>query len=192
MYKFFFKRVIDIVFSILLLLIFLPLFIVSFIFIKLDSKGPFFFFQERIGINGVFFKIFKLRTMTNKKHNNISEVYSNNDEITKVGYYLRRFKVDELPQLLNVLFGDLSLVGPRPLLPVTINELTETEKRRMEVRPGLTGLAQVNGNIYLSRKERLKYDVLYVDKISLTTDFSILIKTILVVLKGEDKFVKKV
>lgn len=191
MYKSFFKRFFDFIIALIVLTILLPLLIICSIWIKFDSPGPVFFFQERAGRFGAPFKIFKLRTMTNKLHNNKTEVFSNNAEVTAIGKYLRKYKIDELPQLINVLLGDLSLIGPRPLLPETVLELDDEENKRMKVRPGLSGLAQVNGNIYISREERFRYDVTYVENLSFLLDVKILLKTVLVIFKGEENFVKK-
>lgn len=159
--------------------------------VKLDSKGDFFFFQERLGYKGRKFKIFKIRTMIDKVRIADREIFKNDIEVTRIGAYLRRFKIDELPQIINVLIGDMSLVGPRPGLPSQYFDYNEDGKKRLEVLPGLTGLAQVNGNIYLTWEERWKYDKEYVEKIGFLLDFKIMIKTILILFNGEDKYLKK-
>lgn len=182
---------IDFLLAMLALIVLVPLFIVCFILIKLDSKGPFFFFQERLGKNGKMFKVFKLRTMTDKIRKSDSEVLKGNSEVTKVGYILRRLKIDELPQIINILVGDMSVVGPRPCLTSQINDFNEDGLKRLLVRPGLTGLAQTNGNIYLTWPERWIYDRKYVESISFLLDVKIIFKTFLIVFLGEKKFINK-
>lgn len=177
--------------SLVALIILLPLFAICYILIKIDSKGPFFFFQHRLGKGGKAFKVFKLRTMTDKVRKSDTEILKGNAEVTKVGYILRRLKIDELPQIINILIGDMSIVGPRPCLTTQIDELNEDGKKRLLVRPGLTGLAQTNGNIYLTWPERWVYDRKYVENISFLLDVKIILKTILIVFLGENKFIKK-
>jgi lipopolysaccharide/colanic/teichoic acid biosynthesis glycosyltransferase len=147
-----------------------------------------FFVQERLGRGGSTFQALKFRTMTDKVRTAPAEVFGKTDEVTAVGYWLRRFKLDELPQLVNIVRGDMSLVGPRPALPAQAVEYTELAWRRLEVRPGLTGLAQVHGNIHLSWTERWQYDAEYVDGVSLMLDAVIVIRTVGVVLLGEERF----
>ncbi len=182
---------IDILASLLIVICLFPLFLFLYCLVKLDSRGPFFFKQERLGYLGKTFKVYKIRTMIDKQRKVHKEVFVGNSEVTKVGGVLRRFKIDEIPQILNVLIGDMSLVGPRPGLVSQLNELDENGKFRLNVKPGLTGLAQVNGNIYLSWPERWKYDKYYVDHLSFPMDLSIGLKTILIVFKGEEKFINK-
>jgi undecaprenyl phosphate N,N'-diacetylbacillosamine 1-phosphate transferase len=185
------KRVFDLFFSSILLLLLVPFFLFIYVIIKLDSKGPFFFIQKRLGLNGKTFYIYKLRTMTNKVRYTHKEIFGEYPEVTKVGFFLRRFKIDELPQILNVFLGDMSFVGPRPGLPEQIGEFNEDAKVRLLVRPGLTGLAQINGNIYLSWPERWIYDRKYVENLSFQLDVLIIIKTFKILLRGEAKFLKK-
>lgn len=182
----FLKRIIDLTVSISLLIIISPILLFSIILIKLESKGPVFFKQERIGKNGVIFKLYKLRTML---HNNnfTGQVYGTSPDVTKVGFYLRRFKIDELPQLINVIVGQMSLVGPRPCLPTLLDSFDDNAKYRLMVKPGLTGWAQVNGNIYNSWSERWLLDRYYVENKSLLFDFKILFMTIGVIIFGEEK-----
>jgi lipopolysaccharide/colanic/teichoic acid biosynthesis glycosyltransferase len=129
--------------------------------------------------------------MTNKKRKADHEIFADDPEVTTVGKFLRRFKLDELPQLINVLTGDMSLVGPRPGMPEQLKELDENGIKRLEVYPGLTGLAQINGNIYLVWPERWKYDRHYVEYISFMLDLKIILKTVLIVFQGEKKFINK-
>ncbi len=191
MYSLFFKRMIDIMVALVAVITLLPLFFISYILIKANSEGPFFFFQERLGYKGKGFHVFKMRTMTYKPRIADREIHKGDAEVTRVGRILRRFKIDEIPQLINVLLGDMSLVGPRPGLLKQIYELNEDGKFRLMVRPGLTGLAQVNGNIYLSWPDRWKYDRLYVENISFLLDLKIIFKTFLIIVHGEEKFVRK-
>lgn len=191
MYKNYIKPLIDFFSAFLGLVLISPIFIVSAILVKITSKGPLFFLQERLGKNGKIFSVYKFRTMTDKKREVGREIVKGDAEVTKVGYYLRRFKIDELPQILNVLKGEMSIVGPRPCMPNQINDFNEDGEYRIKVTPGLTGLAQVNGNIYLSWEERWKYDRKYVENVSFILDVKIIIKTIGIVFLGEEKFLKK-
>lgn len=190
MYSVFIKRVIDITFSFLLIVLLMPLSMLVFLMIKLDSKGPIFFKQERVGKDLKLFKIFKFRTMTNKKRS-VSKVIGRDKGVTRIGYYLRRFKIDELPQLINVLKGDMSLVGPRPSIKEQLETMGVQEKKRYSLRPGMTGLAQVCGNIHISWNERYKYDLEYVRNVSFANDMKIILRTVLIVVIGEEKFVGK-
>lgn len=191
MYKNFIKRLLDFLISLLIILFLVPLFIVLYILVKLDSKGDFFFFQERLGKNGRIFKVFKIRTMTDKVRVADREILKGDSEVTRMGNVLRRLKIDELPQIINIFKGDMSFVGPRPCLPNQITEFNKDGKTRILVTPGLTGLAQTNGNIYLTWEERWKYDRYYVENLSFFLDIAIVFKTVLIVLLGEQKFLKK-
>ena len=187
-----FKRLFDFFISFAILLLLFPLFIIVAVLIKLDSKGPIFYLQSRVGENGRVFMIYKLRTMTNKERDpNVKQTYLQDPDITRIGGLLRRFKIDELPQIWNVFIGDMSLVGPRPALPSLYEKFGEIAKKRCEVRPGMTGWAQVNGNIYLPWEERLCLDREYVDRMSFMLDLRILVKTVAIVLFGEEKYIKK-
>ena len=123
--------------------------------------------------------------MTHKQRHNHTEILPDNPEVTRIGRSLRRFKIDELPQLLNVLGGDMSIVGPRPALPSQLESYNMVGHKRLEVRPGLTGLAQINGNILLSWPERWVYDKQYVENLSLLLDLKIILKTFRIIFKGE-------
>lgn len=191
MYRLFFKRLIDISIAIFAILIISPFFLIFFLLVKIDSRGPFFFFQERLGYKGTKFKLYKVRTMTHRNRTIHKEIFKDNLEVTRVGKVLRRFKIDELPQLVNVVKGDMSIVGPRPGLPLQLNQFNEDGKMRLLVRPGLTGLAQVNGNICLSWPERWKFDRKYVENLSVALDIKIMLKTFLIVFAGEEKFLNK-
>ncbi len=192
MYRNFFKPLIDFLVAFMILLVALiPLLIIS-ILILLESNGPLFFKQERVGKDLKFFKVFKFRTMTNEKRTvGSTPIIGKAEGVTKVGYYLRRYKIDELPQLLNVLLGDMSLIGPRPSVPEQLHQMSEEEKHRYSVRPGLTGLAQINGNIHLSWKERFVYDLHYVNHVTFWNDIKIIFRTVFIVILGEKKFLNK-
>jgi lipopolysaccharide/colanic/teichoic acid biosynthesis glycosyltransferase len=176
------KRIIDVVISGIGLIILFPIFVIIGILIKLDSKGSVFFRQKRVGKDGKIFIAYKLRTMVDnaEKIGLGYEIEKNDFRITRVGKYLR-WGIDELPQLFNVLKGEMSLVGPRPALPHQVEKYSENERRRLEVKPGITGWALVNGRNRLSWPERIKLDVWYVDHWSLWLDLKILFKTVWVV-----------
>lgn len=189
-YSIYVKRLTDLILSFMLLILLTPILLVVSILILITSEGPLFFTQIRVGKNLRKFRIYKFRTMTNRKHE-VKKIFGKTKGITTIGYYLRSYKIDELPQLLNVLKGDMSLVGPRPSIPAQLDGMGEEEKRRYSIRPGMTGLAQVCGNIYISWKERYKYDLKYVNNISLTNDIKICIRTILIIITGEKKFMNQ-
>ena len=189
MYELYFKRLFDWLFSLFMILIlFIPFVIIS-ILIKIDSKGSIFFMQERLGKNKIPFNVYKLRTMSNKKRK-IEQVYKNDAEITGVGYYLRRFKIDEMPQVINIFLGDMAIIGPRPCLP-NVLEKYNLDDYRFKVRPGLSSIAGVNGSIYLSWEEKWWYDKYYVKNLNFLLDLKIFLKTFLIIFQGEDKFINK-
>ena len=190
-YRAFGKRLLDLGVSVPILLLLSPLFLVIAALVKLTSRGPVFFVQERLGRNGATFQALKFRTMTDKLRTAHQQVFGKTDDVTAVGYWLRRFKLDELPQVINIVRGDMSWVGPRPALPAQQAEYTSLARRRLDVRPGLTGLAQVYGNIHLSWPERWQYDAQYVDRLSFMLDAWIAARTIGVVLFGEEKFLRR-
>jgi len=177
------KIILNKVFSMILLIILFPLFLIVGILIKLDSKGPVFFVQERVGKGGKIFKAYKLRTMVDnaEKIGLGYEIAKDDSRITRVGKYLR-WGIDELPQLINVFKGEMSMVGPRPALPHQVEKYSKQERRRLEVKPGITGWALVNGRNILSWPERIKLDIWYIDNWSLWLDLKILFKTIWVVI----------
>jgi len=189
-YTSFIKRLIDILVSAIFLFLALPIVILVIILIKMTSKGSILFKQKRAGLKGKIFVAFKFRTMYDRPRE-VKKVLKGDPDVTKIGSYLRRLKIDEFPQLLNVLFGDMSLVGPRPAMIELENEFNEDGKFRLLVKPGLTGLAQVNGNIHLSWQERWKYDRYYVENIDFFLDLKILFKTIAIIIRGEDKYIKR-
>lgn len=190
-YRSFGKRLFDLIIILPVFVAISPVLLIAAALIKLDSRGPVFFNQERLGRYGGTFLTFKFRTMTHREREATSEILPGHSEVTRVGHWLRRFKIDEMPQLLNIVNGDMSLVGPRPALPDHINEYNEAGLRRLLERPGLTGLSQVNGNIYLSWPDRWFYDAQYVNRISFARDVAIIVKTVAVVLLGEERFLNK-
>lgn len=187
------KRIIDVFGSLVCIIIFSPVFIVAPILIKLDSKGPVFFKQKRAGKDGKFFAAYKFRSMVynadkiSKKDYSAEELSDlifqekNDPRITRIGKILRR-GFDELPQLFNVLKGDMSLVGPRPEIPEIVKLYDRKEKIRLKVKPGITGLAIINGRGNITLKETINYDIEYIENWSLWLDLKILIKTLYVVL----------
>lgn len=185
----FLKRAIDIAISIILLPIALILIFIFAIIIKIETPGSAFFSQERVGLKGRYFKVIKLRSMgVNAEKNGAKWAIVNDPRITRVGRFIRKTRIDELPQLFNVLKGDMSLVGPRPERPMftaEFNQYIPGFTNRLAVKPGLTGWAQVNGGYDISPKEKLNLDVYYINSKSLKMDLIILVKTIKVVFTGE-------
>lgn len=184
MYKHFFKRVIDFLASFIGFIILLPLFIVITVFLFFANDGKPFFFQRRPGKNGKVFSIIKFKTMNDKKDAE-GKLLPDEVRLTSVGKFVRKTSLDEIPQLLNVIKGDMSLIGPRPLLTDYLHLYNEFQSRRHEVKPGITGWAQVNGRNAISWDKKFEYDVWYVDNISFVLDLKILLKTIQKVIKSE-------
>ncbi len=179
------KRVFDIIFSVLFIILLTPIMIVVSILIFLTSSGPIVFSQNRLGQNGRIISVFKFRSMIDKKRDPTIQVTSATAELTVIGEFLRRWKIDEIPQLFNILIGQMSLVGPRPCLEETKNIFNEDGHKRLLVKPGLTGLAQVNGGVHLTWENRWAFDRFYVENQCLKLDLKILIKTVFVVFLGE-------
>lgn len=179
------RPVLDRVLAVLGLVATGPLLILAAVMIKLTSPGPVFYRQIRAGRDGNPFTALKLRTMTTRLRDQNVQVGDTSDGVTAVGRWLRRFKIDELPQLFHVLSGEMALVGPRPTLPEQVEQYDDFQRRRLTVRPGLTGLAQVNGNASISWGQRIEYDVFYSDHIGPALDMEILLKTVGVALRGE-------
>ena len=176
MYKHFFKRFLDIVCSFFGLIILSPVFLILCILVRIKLGSPIFFKQQRIGKNDRPFMMIKFRTMTDKRDAK-GELLPDTDRFTKFGDFLRNSSLDELPELINVLKGDMSLIGPRPLYVIYLPYYTKEEARRHEVRGGITGLAQINGRALCRWKERFAYDVAYVDSVSFINDIKILWRT---------------
>ena len=178
------KRIIDISFSSGLLLTFLPLLLLISIINVLLNKGKFFFVQERAGYKGKVFKIIKFKTM-NDNVDKGGELLSDGERLTIFGRFLRSSSLDELPTLCNILVGHMSIVGPRPLLVKYVDRYSDNQLRRLEVKPGLTGWAQINGRNSISWEKKFQYDVWYVDNRSLKLDLIIIFKTIGQVIRGK-------
>ena len=181
------KRVLDVVVSGVALIVLSPLILATALLVRLTSRGPALFVQDRLGWRGTIFRAYKFRTMTHVERTPDLEITAGNPEVTSLGAFLRRFKIDELPQLVNILRGDMSLVGPRPALVRDLAYYDEVARRRLDVRPGLTGLAQVHGGIHLTWPERWRYDVRYVDELSFALDVRILFRTVILLIVGEEK-----
>lgn len=177
MYKYRLKRLIDFGLALIFLIILSPLFLIVFISLYIANKGNVFFFQRRPGLNERVFKIIKFKTMNDNKDPN-GNLLPDSDRLTKVGAFVRKTSLDEIPQLINVLIGDMALIGPRPLLISYLPLYNNTQKRRHEVRPGITGWAQVNGRNAISWQQKFDYDVWYVDNISFGLDIKIFFLTI--------------
>jgi lipopolysaccharide/colanic/teichoic acid biosynthesis glycosyltransferase len=177
MYKFFFKRIIDIIAAFLGLLVLSPLLIVVIVGLFFVNKGKPFFFQSRPGKNEKLFNIVKFKTMTDAKDVK-GNLLPDAERMTKIGSFVRKTSLDELPQLLNVLKGDMSLIGPRPLLPEYLPLYSMEQKKRHNVKPGITGWAQVNGRNAISWEEKFKLDEFYVENLSFLLDVKILFLTI--------------
>ena len=183
------KRTADIVFSAAGLVVLMPILLISAILLEIFMPGPLFFKQQRVGKNGRLFNILKFRSMKVDKALEAAHDFTRDAErMTPFGKLLRRTKIDELPQLWNVLVGDMSLVGPRPTVKEQTDKYNDYQRQRRNMRPGMTGLAQVNGNISLTWDERFVYDIEYVHNFSVLLDIKILCKTVLVVILGEEKF----
>jgi undecaprenyl phosphate N,N'-diacetylbacillosamine 1-phosphate transferase len=186
------KRIMDVVLAILGLIVFVPLLLVCAIAIKLNSRGPVFFRLRVAGLRGKGFDQIKLRTMVHgaREIGDHFETSSCDPRITRVGHFLRRWSIDELPQLWNVLRGEMSIVGPRPAFLEIASKYSADQARRLAMRPGLTGLAQVQGRNSLTWPERVELDIFYVEHHSLWLDCEIIARTIPVLFQGEGVYGK--
>ncbi len=184
MYKLILKRILDIIVSIVVLVFTLPIIFVVYLILYKQNAGKVFFFQERPGKDQIAFKIFKFKTMTDAKDRE-GNLLPDNQRITAAGKIIRKLSIDELPQLLNVLKGDMSLVGPRPLLFKYIPLYSKQQLRRHDVRPGITGWAQVNGRNSIEWTKKFELDVYYVNNVSFLLDVKILWLTFIKVIKKE-------
>lgn len=185
MYQNFFKRIFDFVGATGIFLVLSPVFLMIAIILWIDFKGNPFFFQERPGKNEKIFKVVKFKTMNNKKDSN-GELLSDAKRITKLGLFVRKTSLDEIPQLFNVIMGDMSLIGPRPLRTYYLPYYSKEESKRHSVRPGITGLAQVSGRNFLTWEERFSFDIEYVKDISFKKDMLILVETVKKVFSSSD------
>ncbi len=185
MYKLFIKRSLDFSISLILLILISPVFIVLIIFLAIANNGKPFFVQRRPGKNEKIFSIIKFKTMNDKKDEH-GDLLPDHERFTPVGTIVRKTSLDEIPQLINVLKGEMSLIGPRPLIIAYLPVYNETQKKRHNVRPGITGWAQVNGRNSISWKKKFEYDVWYVENLNFLLDIKILGLTLQKVLKKED------
>ena len=177
MYRKYIKRILDFTLSLLALIILSPLMLILTILVKIKLGSPIIFKQKRPGLNEKIFTLYKFRTMTDKKDEE-GNLLPDSERLTKFGKFLRSTSLDELPELVNILKGDMAIVGPRPLLVEYLNLYNEEQKHRQDVRPGLTGLAQVNGRNAISWEDKFKYDIEYVNKVNLGLDIKIIFMTV--------------
>jgi len=186
----YFKRLLDVTTTVILMVPLTPVWLLTALAIKLTSPGPVFFVQQRGGRNCQPFNSLKFRSMRADHRHDPHEMHIplSHPAITPFGRFIRRTKIDESPQLINVLKGDMSLVGPRPTIMDQVRAYDDFQRRRQNVRPGITGLAQVNGNTALSWEQRIKYDVYYVNHLGFGLDTRILLKTFFVIFLGENRF----
>lgn len=184
MYKKFFKRFFDIIISLFALIVLSPVMLIVAILVRIKLGSPVIFKQERPGKNEKIFKLYKFRSMSDKKDEN-GKLLPDSERLTKFGKILRATSLDELPEFVNILKGEMSLIGPRPLAVCYLPYYNETEKHRHDVRPGLTGLAQINGRNGLNWEERFSYDIEYVNNITFINDVKILFKTVYKVFKKD-------
>lgn len=178
----YFKRLVDIVFSIIGIILTSPIMLIIAIAIKLDSRGPVIFKQDRTGKYGKIFKCWKFRTMV--ANNNVRD-FSKADQHTKVGTFLRKTSLDELPQFFSILMGHMSFIGPRPWIPEYFENMSEEQKHRVDITPGLTGLAQAKGRNNISIFDKINYDLEYIDNYGLLEDIKVVLLTIKTVLTKE-------
>jgi len=180
------KRITDIFLSIVLLTLSSPLLLISIIAIKLNSKGPAFFVQERIGYDGKSFKMIKLRGMVDNAESMGPLLTQENDpRLTPVGKVLRRISIDEIPQCINVLKGDMSIIGPRPEVPGIAKNYSEEEKKVFSFKPGITGIAQINGRQSLTPAQRVRMEIEYYSKANIFSDLKVALKTPIIILSNE-------
>ena len=184
MYRNIFKPLLDKILALIIFLILSPIFLFNLIVLVVLYRSFPFFIQERPGLNGKIFKIIKFKTMNDIKFENEGPL-SDEERISKFGWFLRKTSLDEIPQLLNILKGDMSLVGPRPLLPKYLDLYTQKQKKRHNIKPGITGWAQINGRNLLDWDKKIEYDIWYTENISFYLDVKIFFLTIVKVLKSE-------
>ena len=185
MYKYYIKRILDVALALLAFIITLPVFVFVTIFLTIANNGKAFFLQQRPGKDEEIFKVIKFKTMNDKRDSD-GELLSDAERLTSIGRFVRKTSLDEIPQLLNVIKGDMSLIGPRPLLVQYLPLYNAKQKRRHNVRPGITGWAQVNGRNAISWERKFDLDVYYVENISLVLDLKIILITIKKVLASND------
>lgn len=184
MYRSLIKRVLDLLFSVIAIVLLSPIFLFVLILLSLVNKGSVFFIQPRTGKNNKTFRLVKFKTMTDEKDEN-GELLPDAKRLTMVGRVVRKLSLDEIPQLINVIMGQMSLIGPRPLLTEYLSLYNEDQVRRHEIRPGITGWAQINGRNAISWEEKFNLDLYYVDNLTLWLDIKILCFTFLKMIKIE-------
>jgi undecaprenyl phosphate N,N'-diacetylbacillosamine 1-phosphate transferase len=189
MYNSFFKRILDLIIATLNLVLLAPVFVIITIVLFVANDGEPFFIQKRPGKNGKIFHIIKFKTMTNRKDSD-GNLLPDSKRRTKLGNFARRISLDETPQLINVILGDMSIVGPRPLLPEYLPLYNETQKRRHEVKPGITGWAQVNNQNITSWQTKFEYDLWYIENKNLILDIKIVFLTFIKVFINKEKRIK--
>lgn len=191
MYRKTIKRILDFIIALVALIVTLPITLIVAIIIKLDSKGPIIFKQKRTGYKGKEFDCYKFRTMKVETHDKDGRELTHDERCTKVGNVIRKLSIDELPQLINILKGEMSLIGPRPWIPEYYKYFSEEQKNRCDVLPGITGLAQAIGRNNLNIFEKINYDIEYTKNISLKMDIKVIIETIKTVLSKTGAEIKQ-
>lgn len=189
MYRKYIKRFLDVILSLVGLIVLSPIFLIISILVRIKLGKPVIFKQKRPGKNEIIFTLYKFRTMTDERDEN-GELLPDEKRLTKFGKFLRSTSLDELPEFFNILKGEMSLIGPRPLVVSYLPYYNDKEKHRHDVRPGLTGLAQINGRNNLQWEERFEFDLQYIEKVSFKLDLNILIKTIKKVFYKEDILIR--
>jgi undecaprenyl phosphate N,N'-diacetylbacillosamine 1-phosphate transferase len=179
------KRFFDLLVVLIALILLFPVFVISLLMVFIADGFPLFYIQKRVGLNGLFFNLYKFRSMKKGSDSFGSTTFSNDNRIFYGGSFLRKYKIDELAQLLNVLKGEMSIVGPRPTVSEDYNKMTKDQKKRNTVLPGLTGLAQISGNTFLTWPERIILDLEYIENQSFVYDFKIIFKTFLMILSNK-------
>jgi undecaprenyl phosphate N,N'-diacetylbacillosamine 1-phosphate transferase len=188
MYVKYIKRVLDIILALIIGIIFMPIGLVAVLAIKLDSQGPAFYKQERTGKNGKKFLLFKFRSMA--AHNNVDDPTLEN-HVTKIGVFIRKYSIDELPQIINIIIGNMSFIGPRPWIPEYYKNMTRYQRQRCIVLPGITGLAQASGRNALHIRDKIKYDLQYVNSISLKQDIIVVYLTLKTIFEEKSQEIEK-
>ena len=189
-YSHFFKRVLDLILSSVGFILLFPIFVIVWLLLLIKNNGKAFFYQERPGKSERIFKIIKFKTMNDKTDAN-GELLPASERLTKTGIFVRKYSLDEIPQLLNVIKGDMSLIGPRPLLIRYLPRYNNFQKQRHNIRPGITGWAQINGRNTINWEKKFELDVWYVNNVSLLLDLKILWRTVLKVFKTEGIYNQK-
>ena len=179
------KRLFDLLVVFIAVLLLFPIFVIAFFIVFIADGFPIFYIQQRIGVNGKIFHLYKFRSMRKDSDKSGSTTFENDDRIFFGGGFLRKYKIDELAQLLNVFKGEMSIVGPRPTVLEDSNKMTIHQKLRNKITPGLTGLAQISGNTFLKWPERIKLDLEYIEKQSFVYDLQIIFKTFIMVLSDK-------